>query len=94
MEIESIVGDGMYTFAIVANANVRRRYRVRRSTGAIQVFTDNGSHWRRPSLSTADGVRLAIAAVIAGHFIEPYSARRVGAAKPSHVHEVGVGRVS
>jgi hypothetical protein len=94
MEIESIVGDGMYTFAIVANANVRPRSRVRRSTGAIQVFTDNGSHWRRPSLSTADGVRLAIAAVIAGHFIEPYSARRVGAAKPSHVHEVGVGRVS
>jgi hypothetical protein len=64
MEIKSIVADGMYTFAIVADAKVRRRYRLRRSTGAIQVFTDqqNGtsSHWRRPSFVTAEKVRRAI----------------------------------
>jgi hypothetical protein len=49
MEIKSIVGDGMYTFAIIADANVRRRYRMRRRTGAIQVFADQqdrtGSGW-------------------------------------------------
>ena len=46
MEIKSIVGDGMYTFAIVADAAQWRRYRMRRSTGAVQVFT--GAHWQRP----------------------------------------------
>jgi hypothetical protein len=65
MEIKSIVGDGMYTFAIVTDANVRRRYRLRRSTGAIQVFTEQqgraGSHWRRPPLPIAQKVRRAIA---------------------------------
>ncbi len=39
MEIKSIVGDGMYTFAIIAQANTRHRYRMRRSTGAVQIFT-------------------------------------------------------
>jgi hypothetical protein len=64
MEIKSIVGDGMYTFAIVADAEVRRRYRLRRSTGAIQVFADQqsraGSQWRRPSFVTAEKVRRTI----------------------------------
>jgi hypothetical protein len=77
MEIKSIVGDGMYTFAIVANADMRRRYRVRRSTGAIQVFTEDGGHWNTPSSLTADRVRRAIAATTAGHSRDSQLARRV-----------------
>jgi hypothetical protein len=66
MEIKSIVGDGMYTFAIIADANTRRRYRMRRQTGAIQVVSDQrdrtGSGWSKPSFATAEKVRRAIAA--------------------------------
>lgn len=64
MEIKSIVGDGMYTFAIIADANVRRRYRMRRRTAAIQVFAERdrtGSGWGKPSFATAVKVRRAIA---------------------------------
>ena len=70
MEIKSIVGDGMYTFAIIADANVRRRYRMRRRTGAIQVFADQqdrtGLGWGKPSFATALKVRRAIAAASVG----------------------------
>lgn len=65
MELKSIVGDGMYTFAIIADANIRRRYRVRRTTGAVQVFSDMpgraGARWRRPTKATRDWVSRAIA---------------------------------
>ena len=67
MEIKSMGGDGMYTFAIVADANVRRRYRVRRRTGAIQVFANPrdqvGSHWRSPPPLTAAQVKRAMASM-------------------------------
>jgi hypothetical protein len=68
VEIKSIVGDGMYTFAIVADADadVRRLCRLRRSTGAVQVFageqSGTGSHWLRSSFVTAEKVRGAITA--------------------------------
>ena len=65
MELKSIVGDGMYTFAIIADANIRRRYRVRRTTGAVHVFSDMpgraGACWRRPTKATRDRVSRAIA---------------------------------
>jgi len=65
MELKSIVGDGRYVFAIIADANNRRRYRVRRTTGAVQVFADGpvraGARWRRPTRATQDWVRRAIA---------------------------------
>ncbi len=38
MEIKSVGGDGVYKFAIIANGNDRRRYRVQRRTGAIEEF--------------------------------------------------------
>ena len=58
MEIKSVVGDGMYTFAIIAHVNTRHRYRMRRSTGAVQIFT--GAHWQRPTKATQARVRRAI----------------------------------
>jgi hypothetical protein len=66
MELKSIVSDGMYTFAIFTDADIRRRFRVRRSTGAVQVFSDasgkSGARWRRPTKATQDWVRSTIAA--------------------------------
>jgi hypothetical protein len=76
MEIKSIVGDGMYTFAIISNADIRRRYRVRRSTGAIRVFTEDGGHWNTPSSLTADRMRRAIAATTAGQLRDSQLPRR------------------
>ena len=73
----SIIADGMYTFAIVANADIRRRYRVRRSTGAIQVFAEDGSDWHTPASLTADRVRRAIAAKTVDHSRDSQLARRV-----------------
>ncbi len=63
MEIKSVGGDGMYKFAIVANGNDRRRYRVQRRTGAIEEFAARSGRfdWRKPSLWTAHSLRRVLA---------------------------------
>ena len=65
MEIKSVGGDGIYTFAVVTDGNIRRRYRVRRSTGAIEEFSGRRGRfdWRRPPFWAARSIKRAIASV-------------------------------
>ena len=64
MELKSIVGDGMYTFAIIADANIgvgtacgERRGR----PGFSDMPGRAGARWRRPTKATRDWVSRAIA---------------------------------
>ncbi len=63
MEVKSVGGDGMYTFAIVANGNERRRYRVQRRTGAIEEFAPRSGRfgWRKPRFWADSSIRRVLA---------------------------------
>ena len=63
MEIKSVGGDGMYRFAIIAHGNSRRRFRVRRSTGALEEFSARRGqfNWRKPPFWAARRIKREIA---------------------------------
>ena len=67
MEIKTIVEDGVHVFAVVGRANIRRRYRMQRVTGAVaSFFPDKTGNRRWRSLSP--GMSLKIRRAIAEHY--------------------------
>jgi hypothetical protein len=67
MEIKTITEDGIHLYAMIGRANVRRRYRLQRVTGAVRRFVadeDGNWCWRSLSPGMSDNVRLAFAQLL------------------------------